>query len=331
MSALAAKLSLGNFPTPLWHNDRLDRLVGTEVWVKRDDACGGPEAGNKVRKLEYLLADAQSQGATTIITCGGIQSNHARSTAICAAGLGMGSVLMLRCQDPSSPQPVVGNLLLNQMVGADVRLITPAQYRERSEGMASIALELTATGKKPYIIPEGGSNALGSLGYVDAMAEVRAARTPEFPNGASFDAVVHACGSGGTAAGLALGIAHHQVATRVVSMAVCDDAAYFTPLIAELIAGARALAPTLPAAGDWAVEDSYKGPGYGIASEAQMRFIVDVARCSGLILDPVYSGKALFGLSKLAHKPHRTLFIHTGGLPGLLAQGEALAPSLGSS
>lgn len=320
------KLALAQLPTPLWRHDRLDALVGTEVWVKRDDLTASGAAGNKLRKLEYLAADALARQATVLITCGGQQSNHARATAIVAAELGLGAVLLLRTADPSSPPPPVGNLMLDYLVGADVRFITPAQYRERDALMAKVAEELGARGERPYVIPEGGSNGLGSLGYVDAMAEVRAQLDAGQAGGArEFDAVVHACGSGGTAAGTALGARQHRVAPVTHAVAVCDDRAYFEAVVARISAECVALEPSLDAGARPLVHDAWKGPAYGLASAEQTAFIVEVARKTGLLVDPVYTGKALYALAQLEPKPKRALFLHTGGLPGLLAQSETFA------
>jgi D-cysteine desulfhydrase len=320
------KITLANVPTPLWHHDRLDALVGTEVWVKRDDLTASGAAGNKIRKLEYLAAEALARGATTLVTCGGQQSNHARATAIVAAELGLRAVLLLRTVEPTRPPPVVGNLLLDYLVGAEVRFITPAQYRERDALMTEVARELGARGERPYVIPEGGSNGLGSLGYVDAMAEVRAQLDAGLANGArSFDAVVHACGSGGTAAGTTLGARKYGIAPVTHSMAVCDDRAYFETVVARIIAETVSLDGSLDARARPIIHDAWKGPAYGLPSAEQVTFIVEVAQKTGLLLDPVYTGKALFGLSRLEEKPRRALFLHTGGLPGLLAQAEAFA------
>ena len=316
------KLALSHTPTPLWRHDALDVLVGAAVWVKRDDMTGGVEAGNKIRKLEYLLADAQTQGATVVVTCGGLQSNHARATAILARQIGMRAVLLLRsAQVEPAPELNAGNAFLDAMVGAEVRHITPDQYRQRGALMDEIAREFTAAGERPYVIPEGGSSGLGALGYIDAMAELRAqldAGDAGAP--ARFDAVVHACGSGGTAAGVALGAGHYAIADRTLAIAVCDDRAYFEPLIARIIAEAQALFGAAISPGTLHVLDAFKGPAYGEPSEDQARFMIAVARACGLVLDPVYSGKALYGLARMQPKPSRVLFIHTGGLPGLLAQ-----------
>lgn len=281
----------------------------------------GPAAGNKIRKLEYLLADAIARGAGTVITCGGFQSNHCRATAILARQLGMKPVLLLRTASQPAPAPVLGNAFLDWMVGAEIRPIRPEQYRDRMALMAALSGERERAGERVYVIPEGGSNGLGALGYVDAMREVREqldAAKGALPD--RFDAIVHACGSGGTAAGVALGCALFEVAEEVISMAVCDDRSYFEGAIDAIVRDAGVLleAPTRHAG--LRVVDAYKGPAYAVASPAQRAFILEVARCCGLVLDPVYTGKALFGLARLARKPTCVLFLHTGGLPGLLAQ-----------
>jgi D-cysteine desulfhydrase len=342
------RLSLVHAPTPIVRRAALDRKLGIELFLKRDDATSGAESGNKVRKLEYLLADALAKGADTVLTCGGLQSNHARATAITCAALGLKCVLFLRVDrvdrvdekgtwhDPLEPAPrsalpTTGNVLLDRLVGADVRLITREEYAQRAAVLESGAQAVARGGGRPYVIPEGGSNGLGALGYVEAMREVReqidlglaGARRP-------FDVVVHACGSGGTAAGVALGAARYGVAERVRPVAVCDDAAYFTRAIDRIGAEARAHDTSLGPPAPYVVDESARGPGYGVMSDEQKRVLVDVARASGVILDPVYTGKAMHGLMQAIARGDvargaRVLFLHTGGLPGLLAQGDALA------
>jgi len=321
------KLDLAHLPTPLWHNDALDELVGAEVWVKRDDMTSGAAAGNKLRKLEYLLADAQERGATIVLTCGAAQSNHARATAIAARELGMRAVLFLWTKAGREADQASGNLLLDLMVGAEPRFITHAQYLQRDALMDLAARELAEQGERPYVIPMGGSNGLGALGYVDAMREIREQIEHGFGGGPrGFDAIVCACGSGGTAAGCVLGARAFGVAPAVHAMAVCDDGPTFRTIIAGIVAQAQAVGSPTGTPADLFVHDAWKGPAYGVASKEQNQFLVDVARRSGLILDPVYTGKALFGLSRMTSKPRRALFLHTGGLPGLLAD-DALASS----
>lgn len=323
------RLRLAHLPTPLWRNDALDALLGCELWVKRDDMTGGGEAGNKIRKLEYLLADAQAQGATTVITCGGEQSNHARATTLLGRSLGLEIRVLLRTKTGAAPAALVGNLLLMKLAGASVRFVDPAQYAARAELLAAEATACARSGQRPYVIVEGGSSGLGSLGYVEAMREVReqidlglaGARRP-------FDVVTHACGSGGTAAGVAVGARAFGVAQQAWAMAVCDSADYFRAVIARILGEMRALGPDLGPALELRIEDRFKGPGYAVASPEQRHFIAEVARCSGLLLDPVYTGKALYALSKSEERPRRVLFLHTGGLPGLLAQAPDFAPEL---
>jgi D-cysteine desulfhydrase len=322
------RLGLAHTPTPLWRHPALDALVGAETWVKRDDMSSGAAAGNKIRKLEYLLAEARSASADVVLTCGGVQSNHARATALMARGLGLDAMLFLRSEDPDN-EPVVGNLFLDRLVGAEIRWLSRAQYAERDARLAQAADELRTAGRRPYVIPEGGSSPLGAMGYVHALSEVRQQLDLGLAGGpAPFDAIVHACGSGGTAAGCALGAAAFGVAREVIAIAVCDDRAYFEGRIGRLITDMRSLCGALPSPVPLTVHDAFKGPAYGVASPEQQAFIIDVARATGLILDPVYTGKGLFGLSRLSPRPRRVLFLHTGGLPGLLAQADTLLTRL---
>lgn len=331
--ARLSRLRLAHAPTPLLRLPRLAERIGVDLWIKRDDATGGVEAGNKIRKLEFLLADALARKANLIITCGALQSNHCRATVALAARLGLRSRIFLRTDEPEAPLPRHGNALLMQLLGAEITKISAAEYRERGPLMAAEAARLERLGLRPYVIPEGGSNGLGSLGYVAAMGELRTQLDAGLAGGKPFDFITHASGSGGTAAGVALGVARHEVASRVVAAAVCDSSAYFLDVAARISDEARALDPSLPAPAPLAVEDRWKGPRYGVSSPEQLHFLVDIARSTGLVLDPVYTGKALFSLAQLVKNDpsllgQRVLFLHTGGLPGLLAEGEALASSL---
>lgn len=323
------RVPLVHGPTPIVHRPALDELVGCEVWIKRDDATGGAEAGNKIRKLEFLLAEALYEKATVVVTCGGTQSNHARATALACASLGIKCALYLRQGDVEGAGPLTGNVLLDRLAGAEIRPITPAEYKDRARLLQRAAEELSRAGERPYVIPEGGSNGLGALGYVEAMREVRAQLDMGLcgPKSAgAFHAVAHACGSGGTAAGVALGAARFGVAKEAWAFAVCDDRAYFERTIGRIVAEARSLDPSLDAQATLVVDDRAKGPAYAATTEEQRSFIVRVARASGIVLDPVYTGKAMFGLAHAVARgavPRgaRVLFLHTGGLPGLLAQG----------
>ncbi|MGC4066115.1 MAG: D-cysteine desulfhydrase family protein [Polyangiaceae bacterium] len=323
------RLPLAHLPTPLQHFPALDELVGCEVWLKRDDFNAGAAAGNKIRKLELLLADALHTGATDVVTCGGEQSNHARATALCAAQLGLETTLLLRTEQVKHPPATTGNILLDRLAGAKIRWITAKEYEARDELLASEAARLRAEGRVPYVIPEGGSNGLGALGYVEAMREVR----QQLDHGLAgrirhFDSIVVACGSGGTAAGVALGARHVTVANRVDAIAVTGTESYFRQITDRIIVDARALDDGLGATVPLHIHDQYRGPAYAVASTEQLAFIVNVARKTGIVLDPVYTGKALFGLSQLPERPSRALFIHTGGLPGALAEVGQLEPAL---
>src|SRR5450432_3820161 len=174
MTALS-RIALVHGPTPIQKRRGLDEILGVDLWIKRDDATGGAEAGNKIRKLEWLLGDAVARRADTVVTCGGLQSNHARATALVCASLGLACVLLLRVPDPlGTPLPRDGNVLLDRLAGAEIRLISHAEYARRGAVMESVSIELTDRGKRPYIVPEGGSNGLGALGYVECMREIAA-------------------------------------------------------------------------------------------------------------------------------------------------------------
>jgi D-cysteine desulfhydrase len=305
------RVRLARLPTPLERLDRLSAELGAEVWCKRDDLTGLELTGNKVRKLEWLLGEAVAQGADTVITTGGIQSNHARATAVAARKLGLRPVLLLRGQPMAQPE---SNLLLDVLLGAEVHWCTPEEYRaRRNERMAELAAELSKQGRRPYIIPEGGSNTLGARGYAQAAAEVAA-------EGLTFDRVVCAVGSGGTLAGLALG----PELGMLSGVAVCDDRAYFSAIV-HRIAGEG-----LPPEGErWEVVEGYQGPAYAVATPEIWQTIRLVAQTEGLLLDPVYTGKAMHALvSEVRAKRWggRLLFWHTGGAFGLFGRGAVVGP-----
>src|SRR5262245_25137481 len=223
-------LPLARLPTPLERLERLGSDLGLELWVKRDDLTGTDLTGNKVRKLSFLAADAVERGCDTLITCGAVTSNHARATAIVAARLGLRSHLLLRGEDQHPPE---GNLLLDRYVGAEVTFFPASEWPQRDLKMGALAARLRSEGRKPYVIPEGGSNALGSLGYVLAVKELlEQARDL----GLDVGHIVHATGSAGTTAGLALGCAvWGRPEIDVVGVAVCDDRAYFDRRVNEIL------------------------------------------------------------------------------------------------
>ena len=321
-------VSLAVLPTPLHALSHVSARLGVDVLCKRDDLTGSTLSGNKVRKLEYLLADARAQGADTILTCGGVQSNHCRATAVAARQLGLDSVLFLRTDDVTVSPPLTGNLLLDRVIGADVRLISRADYARRLEIMGAAANVLCARGRKPYVIPEGGSNALGSLGYLRFVNELAAQIHGPLT-------IVYAAGSGGTGAGLVAGVLQHRLPWRVVGVNVCDDRAYFVNAIGSIVEEMQTRFALSIDFDRNALEivDGYVGRGYGRARKEELDALVHLARTDGIVLDPVYTGKAWYGLNcELLKAPRmfgeRIVFLHSGGVYGLLAQADELSGSL---
>jgi len=330
-----SRIPLARLPTPIERLDRPSARLGVEVWVKRDDLTGLALSGNKVRKLEYLMAAAEDRGCTAVITCGGIQSNHARATAFSARRLGMQPHLMLRETDLGARSSVDGNLLLDAIIGAQIRWVDPDGYRERESRMAAWAGELEASGERVMVIPEGGSNGLGAMGYVHAMAEL-AAQTQDLFDSAAFDSaafdsavfdsIVVAVGSGGTLAGMAMGVPE---GTRVLGINVCDDRAHFVARVLQIAAEAgRSVAEP---GTNWDVVEGFEGRGYALTTAEELQVQVRFARETGLLLDPVYTGKAWVALEALARQGRlgkRVLFWHTGGAFGLFGRGAEITEAL---
>lgn len=306
------RVSIGVFPTPVQKLHNISRLLGTQVYVKRDDLTGLGLGGNKVRKLEYLLADAKAQGAEVVFTTGGAQSNHAMLTAAAARKLGMTPILILKKRGVTARQ---GNQLLEHLMGVDVRFMDTDDYADIYAEMDRVG---RALGKPYYKIPCGGSNALGTLGYVDCAREIR-------DQGLHFDHLICAEGSGGTMAGLALSAKLYLPGTRVTGMMVDSDP--FEEITVRLMREAAALlgADIQVSAEDFDLRDLC-GPGYAIPSQEGNAAVAMMAENEGLFLDPVYTGKAFAGLIAMARegafKPtDRVLFLHSGGAGGLFAVG----------
>ena len=306
------KVSLGVFPTPVQKLHNISRLLGTQVCVKRDDLTGLDLGGNKVRKLEYLLADAKAQGAEVVFTTGGAQSNHAMLTAAAARKLGMTPILILKKRGVTARQ---GNQLLEHLMGVDVRFMDTDDYADIYAEMDRVG---KALGRPYYKIPCGGSNALGTLGSVDCAREIR-------DQGLHFDHLICAEGSGGTMAGLALGAKLYLPGTRVTGMMVDSDP--FEEITVRLMREAAALlgADVQVSAEDFDLRDLC-GPGYAIPSQEGNAAVAMMAENEGLFLDPVYTGKAFAGLIAMARegafKPtDHVLFLHSGGAGGLFAVG----------
>jgi D-cysteine desulfhydrase len=331
------RLRLGDVPTPLQPAPRFSaRLAalagaGVEVWLKRDDLLGPAFGGNKVRKLELLLGDALAQGADCVITTGAAQSNHARLTAACARLVGLEPYLVLRGAPDS---PVQGNLLLDHLLGAHVELVAVRRTAETWPAMEALAARLRSGGRRPYLIPVGGSVPLGAAAYAGAMLELDAQLAAA---GLQPHAVFHASSSSGTQAGLALGAAALARIGRDRRVAGVDVDGEPDALERSVAGLARETAARLglpdellpDPASHVSVLGGYAGPGYGRVSEAGREAIRLLAETEGVFADPVYSGKALAGLlgevcSGRVPAGSQMVFWHTGGTPALFAYADAL-------
>jgi D-cysteine desulfhydrase len=312
------RYSLGFLPTPLHPLPNLTkRLGGSQLWIKRDDQTGLALGGNKTRKLEFLLGDALGQDANLLMTTGAPQSNHARQTAAAAAKAGLRSILVLR----GTPQTDrTGNILIDDLIGAEVRW---AGDRAPHDLMKTIAEVMKGKGSRPYLIPYGGSNGIGAVGYVLAMQEMLDQAKALNVN---FDAIVFATSSGGTQAGLVVGARRAGYTGRILGISVDQVKGDFVPKMTE-IANAVASRIDLEAMfsdEDFEVNDHYLGQGYGIMGAPERDAIRRMAQSEGLLIDPVYTGRAMAGLVDLIRKSEfrsdqNVLFWHTGGTPALFA------------
>lgn len=331
-------MSIARFPrrryTPgMTAIERLDRLSealgGPTIWIKRDDQLGLSAGGNKTRKLEFLVADALAQGADTLVTTGAPQSNHCRLTAAAAVKEGLKCRLLIEERIPGSfDSDASGNHFLFDLLGVESIEVVPAGT-DLAAGMARIAEGLKAEGRKPYVIPGGGSNPLGALGYVACAGEIVAQSSDM---GVAFDAVVCASGSAGTHAGLLVGLeaARSQMPLTGVSVrrAVAEQTALVEGLAlrtAELLGHDASVV-----AGKVAVDDRWVGEGYAIPTDTMIEAVRMLVGREGVLLDPVYTGKAMAGLIGQVRegrwkKGDNVLFVHTGGSPALYAYRPALA------
>ena len=277
---------------------------------------GAALGGNKVRKLEFLLADARAKGADVVLTAGGPQSNHAMLTAACAARLGMEAILVLKKRGVLEG----GNLILDRIFGAEVRFVDTDSYDDVYGEMDRLMEDLRRQGRTPYFIPVGGSVPLGCLGYVNCAKEI-ANQAEEL--GVAFDAIVSATGSGGTYAGLTLGAKLFLPGTQSVGIGVCDDP--FEEIAYDLMEGtARLLEWDGPVEREDIHIRYHIGPGYAVPSPEGTAAVERLARTEGVLVDPVYTGKALAGLLQLLEEgcfgeEENVLFVHTGGAGALFA------------
>jgi L-cysteate sulfo-lyase len=324
------RIRLGHGPTPLEPMDNLSRaLGGPRLWIKRDDCTGLATGGNKTRKLEYLMADAQAKGADTVITQGATQSNHARQTIAAACRLGMQSHIILedRTGYTRAEYKKSGNVFLDALMGASISEV-PADT-DMNAAMATLAEKLRAQGRKPYVIPGGGSNAIGALGYVTCALEL-AGQANDM--GLAIDSLVHATGSAGTQAGLVVGMEGARTQIPVLGIGVRAPRPAQEQRVFDL---ACQTAELLGVPGSVKREDvvancDYVGPGYGLPTPGMVEAVTMLARHEGLLLDPVYSGKGMAGLIDLVRKGHfkqgqNVVFLHTGGAVALYGYTEAFA------
>jgi D-cysteine desulfhydrase len=303
-------------------------LGGPNIYIKRDDLLGLTAGGNKTRKLEFLVADALAQGADTLITCGAIQSNHCRLTLAAAVKEGLKCRLVLEERIPGSYHPEAGgNIFLFNLLGAEQVRVVPAGA-DMPEEMAVVAAELAAAGRKGYVIPSGGSNSLGALGYVACAQEILA---QAFDLGLEIHAILCASGSAGTQAGLVTGVQGCSMNVPVLGIDVSRPKEVQEALVYGLVqetaerAGLNAAVPreAVVCFGD------YVGPGYSLPTPGMVEAVRLLAGTEGILLDPVYTGKAMAGLIDLVRKGYfdrdsNILFVHTGGSPALEVYRECL-------
>jgi D-cysteine desulfhydrase len=316
------RLSLASLPTSLQPLNRLSKtLGGPRIWVKRDDLTGSVLSGNKVRKLEYTVAHALDQGHDMLITCGGLQSNHCRATAFVGAQLGLPVHLVLR----GKPETNEGNFFLDQLAGASIDCYSKSEYQANLDDLLNqSAVSFRQRGYHPYIIPTGASDGVGVWGYFSACKELKQdfqthEIQPEF--------IITATGSGGTQAGLTLGASYFDLGSQVVGMAVCDDEDYFFQKVKSDISDFLSqyknnFKGSLPSMPPIKTNAEYIGGGYGVASPQLLETISWVAQEEGILLDPVYSGKAFHALVNEIQKGNFSsvkdiVFIHTGGMFGI--------------
>jgi D-cysteine desulfhydrase family pyridoxal phosphate-dependent enzyme len=310
-----SKMNLAHLPTRIEELPRLSQaLGGPQILCKRDDQTGLGFGGNKTRKLEYLLAEAFQNGARTLITTGAIQSNHCRQTAALAARMGFNCILVLSGEEPEKR---TGNLYLDTLFGAEVVWVS---REDREQKLLQVFEQARTDGRDPYLIPYGASNALGMQGYVEAMQEIVAQNV-------IADWIVVASSSGGTQAGMLLGSLLHGFHGRIVGISVDSPADDLRALVLDLVhKGAEKLDFSLQIPPELVIaNDDYLGGGYAVLGDREIEAIRMFASLEGLLLDPVYTGRAAAGLIDLIRqgffrKQDRVLFWHTGGTPVLFAE-----------
>lgn len=316
------RISLARLPTPLMPMTRIsERLGGPMIWIKRDDLTDTPACGNKLRKLEFNVAEALAMGADVLITSGGVQSNHCRATALVAARLGLKSHLILRGREPALAD---GNLLLDRLLGANISYVSQAQYDDLPGIYEELEDHYRQSGLTPFSIPVGASDEIGLWGYITAAAELKSDfETHNIRPGYVFSAA----GSGGTLGGLVIGRQLHGLSAQMIAFNVCDDEAWFVNKISTDIKRWQKRYGHELDPGELRINvvDGYVGPGYAKAGPRVFETIRTVAQTEGVILDPVYTGKAFDAMiSEIEAGKYRdtddVVFLHTGGIFGLFPQ-----------
>lgn len=317
---------LGFFPTPLVELTKLSQaLGGPKIFMKRDDNTGLALGGNKTRKLEFILGDALAQGADTIITAGAAQSNHCRQTAAAAASLGLECHLVLGGEEP---EHLDGNLLLDKVFGCTIHW---AGKNRKGEDIPKIVEQLKAKGRKPYVVPYGGSNEHGALAFVEAFKELE---QQCHSIGTPFTHIIFASSSGGTQAGLMLGKKILHSSCQLVGINIDKGETDKVPFDQYIVSLANSTAEFIGEkhrfiADDLILNSDYVGEGYGVVGELENEAISMTAQMEGILLDPVYTGRAMGGLidmirTKKLKKTDSVLFWHTGGAPALFAYSDSL-------
>lgn len=313
------RLELIGAPTPLEYLPRLSDHLGREIFIKRDDTTPLAMGGNKLRKLEFLAADALREGADTLITAGAIQSNHVRQTAAVAAKLGLHCVALLENPIGTRAENYLsnGNRLLLDLFNTQVEMCDA--LTDPAAQLDELATRIEAQGYRPYVIPVGGSNALGALGYVESALEISQQRE----DAVAISSVVVASGSAGTHAGLAVGLEQLMPQAELIGVTVSRSVADQLPKV-EALQQAVANSLELQAKAEIILWDDYFAPGYGTPNEDGMAAVKLLAQLEGILLDPVYTGKAMAGLidgitQKRFKDEGPILFVHTGGAPALFA------------
>jgi D-cysteine desulfhydrase len=319
------KQALGFFPTPLVELRRLSKVLGgPAIFLKRDDQTGLALGGNKTRKLEYLMGDALAKGCDTIITAGAAQSNHCRQTAAAAAMLGLECHLLLGGETTGQPN---GNLLLDLLFGCHIHW---AGVHRKGEDIPKIFEALKMAGKQPYIVPYGGSNELGSLAFAEAIYELEAQSSNQ-----SFTHIVFASSSGGTQAGLMLGKRMLGKNYKLVGIKIDKVQSESGPYNRQVLSLANRAAHLVGLKHEFNEHEillnaHYVGDGYGVVGALENEAISTIARTEGILLDPVYTGRAMGGLIDMIRsgeidRNDRVVFWHTGGTPALFAYSEKLS------